>query len=149
MEFLSHTNDFSSHQNFPSSLPMQRNGSKVLSTNNTTGKKSFLVFKRNKYTTIATETIAYFYIKHETTILVSFDKQEYFVSYSLDQLQQLLPALQFFRLNRQYLINFSAIKEAEHYFARKLLVNLTVPVPEKLLVSKEKASSFLHWLENR
>jgi DNA-binding LytR/AlgR family response regulator len=60
-----------------------------------------------------------------------------------------LAAEQFFRLNRQYLINFYAIKEVELYFARKLLAILSVPTPDKLLVSKEKVSDFLHWMENR
>jgi len=60
-----------------------------------------------------------------------------------------LPDLDFFRLNRQYLINFNAIKEVEHYFARKLFVKLAVPVAEKLLVSKEKSTLFLKWLEER
>jgi DNA-binding LytR/AlgR family response regulator len=114
-----------------------------------TNKKSFLVFKDNKYINVSTENIAYFYVKYNTSILVSFDKQEYFVNYSLEQIQQLLSKIDFFRLNRQYLVSFNAVKEVEHYFARKLLVNLTIPPKEKLLVSKEKVSIFLHWLDNR
>jgi len=112
-------------------------------------KKSFLVFRNNKYVTIPTDTIAFFYVRNECSIIVCFDRQEYFVNYSLDQIQHVLSALQFFRLNRQRLINFNAVKEVEHYFARKLLVNLIIPVAEKMVVSKEKASSFLHWLDNR
>ena len=113
------------------------------------GKKSFLVFKHNKYINVLTENIAFFYIKHESTIIVCFDKQEYFVNSSLEQIQNLLTEQQFFRLNRQYLINFNAVKDVEHYFARKLLVNLVIPTKDKLLVSKEKAKEFLHWLDNR
>jgi DNA-binding LytR/AlgR family response regulator len=115
----------------------------------TEGKKCFLVFKQNKYLTIPTKTIAFFYIKYDSPMIVCFDGQEYFVNFSLDQLQQLLPETQFFRLNRQYLVNFNAVKEVEHYFARKLLVKLTITAPEKLIVSKEKATKFLHWLGNR
>ena len=113
------------------------------------GKKSFLVFKCNKYFTVSTDSIAYFYVRYESTRIICFDRQEYSVSYSLEQIQHLLTETQFYRLNRQYLINFNAIKEVEHYFARKLLVNLAVPVAEKLLVSKEKVSNFLQWMENR
>ena len=99
--------------------------------------------------TIPTENIAFFYIKYESTVIVSFDKQEYFVNYSLEQIEHLLSQQQFYRLNRQYLVNFNAVKEVEHYFARKLLVKLVIPFTEKLLVSKEKAKNFLRWLENR
>lgn len=113
------------------------------------GKKSFLVFKNNKYVNVLTENIAMFYVKYDTLVMMCFDSQEYFINYSLEQIQSLIPGKQFFRLNRQYLINFNAIKEAEHYFARKLLVNPVVPVKDKLLVSREKVSEFLHWLDDR
>lgn len=114
-----------------------------------TGKKSFLVFKNNKYMNVLTENIAFFYIKYESSVIMCFDKQEYFVNYSLDQIQNLLPEKQFFRLNRQYLINFNAVKEVEHYFARKLLVNAVLPMKDKLIISKEKVTEFLRWLDNR
>ena len=113
------------------------------------GKKSFLVFKHNKYFTISTKDIAYFHVKYGTSIIKCFDRQEYFVNYSLEQIQKLVDEKQFFRINRQYLVNFSAVKEAEHYFARKLLVNLFVPANDKLLVPKEKSGVFLKWLDNR
>jgi DNA-binding LytR/AlgR family response regulator len=113
------------------------------------GKRSFLVFHHNKYITVPTESIAFFYIKYDASIIVTYDKREYSVNYSLEQIQDLLPGQQFFRLNRQYLVNFNAIKEVEHYFARKLLVIPTIPFADKLIVSKEKARTFLDWLENR
>jgi DNA-binding LytR/AlgR family response regulator len=114
-----------------------------------TGKKSFLVFKHNKYFTVPTESIAFFYIKYESAMIMCFDRKEYCINYSLEQIQQLVTDKFFFRLNRQYLINFSAVKEVEHYFARKLLVNLSIPVNDKLLVAKEKVTAFLNWLEDR
>jgi two-component system response regulator LytT len=113
------------------------------------GKNSFLVFRHNKYMTVPTTRIAFFYVKYESSTIMSFDQQEYSVSYSLKQIQELVTDQQFFRLNKQYLINFHAIKEVEHYFARKLLVKLLVEAPHKLLVPKEKTSGFLQWLENR
>jgi len=114
-----------------------------------TGKKSFLVFKNNKYINVLTENIAIFYIKYESPVIKCFDQQEFFVNYSLDKIQGLLPEKQFYRLNRQYLVNFNAVKEVEHYFARKLLVNPAIPIKDKLIVSREKVTEFLHWLDNR
>lgn len=113
------------------------------------GKKSFLVFKNNKYTTIQTDQIAFIYIHNDSATIMTFQGQEYAIAQSMDQVQALLSAKQFFRLNRQYLINFTAVKEVEHYFARKLFVKLVVPSPDKLLIGKEKTSVFLSWLENR
>ena len=113
------------------------------------GKKNFLVFKHNKYINIPTENIAFFYVRYESSVIMCFDKQEYFAKYSLEQIQNLLPAKQFFRLNRQYLVSFNAVKEVEHYRARKLLINPVIPPRDQLLVPKRKVSEFLHWLDNR
>jgi len=112
-------------------------------------KKSFLVFKNNKYLNVQTEKIAFVYVRNESSTIMTLQQEEYPIVPSLDQVQSLVCAKQFFRLNRQYLINFDAIKEVEHYFARKLLVKLLIPSPETLLISKEKTSSFLKWMENR
>ena len=112
-------------------------------------KTSFLVYKNHTYRTIPTESVAYFTLKFGGIVLVAMDGKENTLNYSLEHIQHLVSSRQFFRLNRQYLVNFSAVSEVEHYFARKLLVKLIIPITEKLLVSKEKASSFLHWLENR
>jgi DNA-binding LytR/AlgR family response regulator len=113
------------------------------------GKKTFLVFQDNKYITVPTDTIAYFYIKREATTIVCFDKQEYVLPQSLDHVHSLLAPSQFFRVNRQYLINFSAVKETERYYTRKLFVRLVLPTPDTLLINKEKMYEFLNWLENR
>ena len=113
------------------------------------GKKSFLVFKNNKYTTVQTDQIAFIYIKFTSPSIVTFKGEEYIVNQSLDHIQEQLSASRFFRVNRQYLVNFDAIKEVEHYFARKLYVKLKVDTPEKLLIGKEKTTTFLQWLENR
>ncbi len=113
------------------------------------GKNSFLVFKNNRYITVQISQIAFIYIKFSSVFIKTFQGDEYDINQSLDQLQNQLSTKQFFRLNRQFLLNFSAIKEVEHYFDRKLLVNLVVPSPEKLLVGKEKSTIFLQWLEDR
>ncbi|WP_347218880.1 LytTR family DNA-binding domain-containing protein [Chryseobacterium sp.] len=113
------------------------------------GKTSFLVFKNQKYTTVLIEDIAYFYIHNEITHLVTFSKEQFPLTQPLGQIAEQVSDRQFFRVNRQYLVNFKAIKEMEHYFQRKILVKLTIETPEKLLINKEKTHSFFTWLEDR
>lgn len=113
------------------------------------GKTSFLVFKNQKYTTVQTDKIAYFYVGNEATHMVCFDRQAFSINQSLDQITNSVSSKQFFRLNRQYLVNFKAIKEVEHYFLRKLLVKLVIETSDQLLVNKEKSHSFLAWMEDR
>jgi len=116
---------------------------------NNTGKSNFLVFKNQKYTTVQTDNIAFFYIRNDSTSMMCFDKQEFVLSQSLDQIAASVSGKQFFRVNRQYLVNFKAIKEVEHYFLRKLYVKLIIETPDKLLINKEKSHSFLSWMEER
>jgi two-component system, LytTR family, response regulator LytT len=113
------------------------------------GKTSFLVFKNQKYTTIQTDNIAFFYIRNDSTSIMCFDKQEFAINQPLDQVTASVSEKQFFRINRQFLVNFKAIKEVEHYFMRKLYVKLIIETPEKLLINKEKSHTFLTWMEDR
>jgi DNA-binding LytR/AlgR family response regulator len=113
------------------------------------GKTSFLVFMNQKYKTIHVDDIAFFYIRHDATWIMCFDKQQYVINQSLDQITSSVSARQFFRINRQFLVNFKAIKEVEPYFLRKLFVKLVIETPEKLLVNKEKSHSLLSWMEER
>ncbi|HEU4552711.1 MAG TPA: LytTR family DNA-binding domain-containing protein [Chitinophaga sp.] len=113
------------------------------------GKTSFLVFRNQKYKTVSIEDIAFFYVRHDATWIMCFDKQEFVINQSLDQVTNAVSPRQFFRLNRQYLVNFKAIKEVEPYFLRKLHVKLHLETKEKLLVNKEKSHSFLTWMEDR
>ncbi|NIG54451.1 LytTR family DNA-binding domain-containing protein [Chitinophaga sp. Cy-1792] len=112
-------------------------------------KTSFLVLHNNKYITVRTDNIAYVYIKFESPYIVTFQQQKYIISQTMEQIQSQLSAKQFYRLNRQYLVNFDAIKEVEHYSARKLALQLSVPAEEVLTVGKEKITQFLEWMENR
>jgi two-component system LytT family response regulator len=51
----------------------------------------------------------------------------------------------FFRANRQFIISRNFIKEVDFYFNNRLSVNLKVPVPEKILISKVRVSEFREW----
>ena len=121
----------------------------LLSSLGQRGKKGFLVFKQQKYQTVPTEQIAFFYIRNDKAMIMTLDAQEFPLTQSLDEVHQQLDPKDFFRLNRQYLISFNAIKHVEHYFARKLNVHMRVSTPEKLLVGKDKSTLFLNWLSSR
>lgn len=114
-----------------------------------TGKTSFLVFQNQKYRTVSVDEIALFHIRYDATWILTFDKQQFTITQSLDQIAQQVSPKLFYRLNRQHLVNFKAIKEVEPYFLRKLYVKLVIETPEKLLVNKEKSHNFLSWMEER
>lgn len=115
--------------------------------NRTTPKMmSILVHFKDRILPIRIENIALFYIENEIVYLITLDNRKYSVNKTLDELTQLC-GNNFFRTNRQYLINRKSIVDASQYFNRKLSVNVSVPVVDKVTVSKTKATQFLIWLE--
>lgn len=79
--------------------------------------------------------------------ITTLNSQRYFITSSLDELDSVLSPEQFYRANRQFLVNRDSIESVERYFSRKLVVKLSVEVPEIIIISKAKASDFLRWLE--
>ncbi|MBB5440463.1 DNA-binding LytR/AlgR family response regulator [Pedobacter sp. AK017] len=112
-------------------------------------KHSFMVFGQNKYQTISVKDIVLFALRNESTYILASDGGEYPLQMSLDEIVRSVSPDDFFRINRQSVINFHFIKEVEHYFARKLLIRLKVSIAEKLFVGREKSTTFLSWLEQR
>jgi len=106
---------------------------------------SILVYHKDKIIPIKFDSIALFYIESEITHLNTFDNKSYSISKSLDELET-ISNNQFYRVNRQYLVNRKSIKEASNYFARKLSLTLLIPFKDTITVSKEKVSAFLLWL---
>jgi two-component system, LytTR family, response regulator LytT len=92
--------------------------------------------------------IALFYIEGDYTYAHTFEQKNYLVSQNLESLEKTFSAT-FFRANRQFLINRKAIKDASHYFNRKLLINLNLPFKEQIVVGKLKVTSFLSWLAGK
>jgi len=52
----------------------------------------------------------------------------------------------FFRANRQFIISRNAIKDIDLWFGSRLSVNLTLPVPERIIISKTKTPIFKKWI---
>ena len=52
----------------------------------------------------------------------------------------------FIRANKQFIVNRDSISDITVWFDNRLLVTLDVEVPERIYVSKNKASEFKSWL---
>ena len=109
-------------------------------------KGTILVNLREKIIPVLTRDIAYFYMEHSLVEVCTLQQQKYFITGSMDELEKTMDPELFFRANRQFLVGRAAIANAERFFSRKLVVKLSVPTAEPVVVSKAKASEFLHWL---
>ena len=111
-------------------------------------KITLLVNQGEKIIPIQTQDIACFYMEDTVIQVITLKQQKFFIVNTMDELEKKVDHNNFYRANRQFLINRSAIINAERFFARKLVVNLNVETPQTITISKVKATEFLTWLEN-
>lgn len=112
-------------------------------------RRNFLIPFKDRLVPVAADEIAWFELKEGVVVATKFDNKRLTMDErSLDELAaQLDPAL-FFRVNRQYLVSRKAIREIEFYFNGRLVVKLSPPPEEKVLISKARANSFKVWTIN-
>lgn len=108
-------------------------------------KTCFLIPERDKLIPLATSNIAYIYIDTKTVKAIANDGHTYFLNQTLDDIMAQLDPEAFFRANRQFIIARSAVKDMSIWFGNKLAINLIVPTPEKIIVSKARVSEFKTW----
>jgi len=105
---------------------------------------AILIHQADKIFTLHERNIALFFIEENHVYAYTFDLKRYLTSEKLETLEQKF--IHFFRVNRQCLLNRSAVKDASQYFHRKLVVNLHFPFSGKIIVSRLKVNDFLAWL---
>jgi DNA-binding LytR/AlgR family response regulator len=112
-------------------------------------KSSFLVSKAHKLIPVDISNVAFFYIKNELVMLYTIKGDAYVTDYTLDKLETEVNPHDFYRANRQFLINRRIVRVVEQYFARKLSVKTHTALPESIIVSKAKATDFTNWLGSK
>ncbi|MEO1449607.1 MAG: LytTR family DNA-binding domain-containing protein [Bacteroidota bacterium] len=108
-------------------------------------KPSVIIHQKDKIIPLSIEKIALFFIENDMVYAHTFTGERHPVSHKLNDLEEKY-APEFFRANRQFLINRKAVKDASHYFNRKVMVHLHIPFEEQILVGKVKVTAFLEWL---
>ena len=106
---------------------------------------SFISYYKDKIIPLPCENIAYFYAQNHI-IYALVDKNEYVLDNSMEEIESRLPEFNFFRANRQFIIQRKFILNAEQYFNNRLMVHLSVKTPESIIISREKTSLFKKWL---
>jgi DNA-binding LytR/AlgR family response regulator len=119
----------------------------LLIKENAAYKGRFLVKSGETYTPVIISDIACFSYEDKLTFLYTNTGKRFMLDYSLDELEAMLDPKLFFRLNRQYLSSFSAIKSVHNYFNSKLKVYLFPEIADGITVSKERAPGLKVWLD--
>ncbi len=111
-----------------------------------TSLKNFLIPVRDKILPLALNEIAFCYTTEEKVSVYTFDNRKYPLDKSLDVLCGMLPQVDFFRINRQFIISRNAVADMTVWYGSRLSVNLSVETPEKIIVSKSRVPLLKKWL---
>ena len=111
-------------------------------------KEKFMVNVRNQWMPVNTKDIACF-MKEQLIYCYLHNGEKYIIDYpSLDEIEEVLDPRQFYRANRQCLLNIDAVQTIKAQDNSKLLIKLKSPL-DKLEVdmSRLKAPDFKKWID--
>ncbi|MCB0630801.1 MAG: LytTR family DNA-binding domain-containing protein [Saprospiraceae bacterium] len=103
--------------------------------------------KANALIPVKVEEVAWFTTRHKITLLRTFEGESLVVNKTLANLEVLLDPRQFRRVNRQYIVNITAVQQIKPHYKGKLLLKLEPGTEDEVTVSQEQAAQMRDWLE--
>lgn len=120
----------------------------VVESHNSEVLQTMLVRYKDKIIPVKISDVAYFYTYAERVTLTTLGGVTYPIDKTLESLVRDLPATDFFRANRQFIVSRDAVKDIVVWFGSRLALNLVVEAPERIVISKARVSEFKQWLQS-
>ena len=96
---------------------------------------------------ITIDQISFFYADGRDVYLVTDQLRKFIIDYTLEGLEEVLDHRIFYRLNRTYIVNISAIQDVVVYSNSRLKITLKVKWEHEIIVSREKVGDFKDWFD--
>jgi len=110
-------------------------------------KHRFMVKVGNMFKSFNVDDIAYFKSHEGLIYLYTHISQAYPIEYTIDQLENILNPIHFFRINRKFMVSVKSVEEIHSYFNSRLLLKLLPKEEEQVIVSRERTTNFKRWLD--
>ena len=111
-----------------------------------TYKKHFLIEQGNNLLPLRVIDIAYFFIENEVVRCKSFNGNIFYLRTKLEDIDEQVDPDQFYRANRQFIVNRNAITKVSLYFNGRLLLHVQPEHNAQILISKARATEFKNWM---
>lgn len=110
-------------------------------------RERFMVASGGQIRSVAVEQVAYFQSEGRYVKLVTTDNHRYIVDGTMDRIQAELDPRRFFRINRQFIVSFPAIRSMVPYSKSRVKVVLHPNTDDDTIVSVERSAEFKAWLD--
>ncbi len=110
-------------------------------------RERFMVASGGQIRSVPVEQVAYFQSEGRYVKLVSKDNHRYIVDGTMEKIHAELDPRGFFRINRQLIVSFSAIKSMVPYSKSRVKVVLQPVSDIDSIVSVERSAEFKVWLD--
>ena len=121
--------------------------SKVLEQISKKYKSRFFIKVGIHYQSVQVDQICSVFVEERNTFLKTINGRTYDLDYSLDQLQKMVDPDQFFRVNRNFLVNINCIEEIISYSTSRLKLKLKSEFTGDIIVSRDKVTEFKRWMD--
>ncbi|MEQ9404988.1 MAG: LytTR family DNA-binding domain-containing protein [Cyclobacteriaceae bacterium] len=111
------------------------------------GKERFVVKIGDHLKTVETPNIQMVYSQDKGTYLFTNDGKKFLIDYSLDKVEELLSANQFFRISRKFMVNIGFIKDIIAFTNSRLEIVIEHFGDEQIIVARERVADFKAWLD--
>lgn len=95
---------------------------------------------------VETDDISYFYTRDRLQFIKTWKGEDLVLDKRLDEIENEVDARKFFRVNRQFVVNYKSIQKVHTWFSGKLKVSVQPEAYEKIIGSRLKAAEFKKWL---
>src|SRR5258707_3396760 len=110
-------------------------------------KTRFMVKLGDHIRSITADQISFFYADGRDVYLVTTLLRKFIIDYTLEGLEEVLDHKVFYRLNRSYIVNISAIQDVVVYSNSRLKITLNIKWENEIIVSREKVGDFKEWFD--
>ncbi|MBN9298056.1 MAG: response regulator transcription factor [Filimonas sp.] len=109
-------------------------------------KKRFLAKRGTRLYPICITEVAYFYTKDRIHWLKTNDNNDFMIENNMDELEGMIDPEDFFRVNRQFIIQYNSIDKVHAWFDGKLKLSVKPAASEDIIISRLRAGEFKKWL---
>lgn len=110
-------------------------------------KERFVVKVGEHLRTIEVKDILYFHSQDKATFCHTSDNRSHVLDFTLEQLEEMVDPLTYFRVNRKYFVRAEAILDIVSYTNSRLKLKLKDSTDQDVIVARERVQEFKQWLD--